>query len=390
MIYDYSRVTDHLKIVLELYDMEIHQKTSIPIEFENNGEEKYRSETSIEKFWCQKRDNRDRCSGCESQCYQWRAKGQCSRGNQCSFRHESNDRAKPTPKAAPSSELPTPRGIHKSCAASSKHPKKAKGYRWILYKSKVLMSAVLAPWKLRTDLRNGPKEKSDASAESRGNLPRRSFSLKEGFLPVASTKAGGQGVSGGLWSKHACSHDFESPELETVRISKNPIMVVAANGEVLPNEEATVYVRELDLFVKVMFLDNTPKVLPLGKICEDHGYNYHWTQWSQTTCHQKWKKIDCNTANCVPFIVPGLSLIFTSPHSWQETVTPTEHPVTTRSESMSEEVRGGIAEWWVQGVPDWLQEFKHGLVDASVPEHRYTSSFFSWITLGSANKSGTE
>ena len=33
--------------------------------------------------------------------------GQCSKGDQCSFRHESNDRAqKPTPKAATLSEPP--------------------------------------------------------------------------------------------------------------------------------------------------------------------------------------------------------------------------------------------------------------------------------------------
>ena len=38
-------------------------------------------------------------------CYQWKEKGQCSEGDQCSFRHESDDRApKPTPKAAPPSE----------------------------------------------------------------------------------------------------------------------------------------------------------------------------------------------------------------------------------------------------------------------------------------------
>ena len=34
-------------------------------------------------------------------CDQWREKSQCSNGDQCSFRHESNDRAKPTPKAEP-------------------------------------------------------------------------------------------------------------------------------------------------------------------------------------------------------------------------------------------------------------------------------------------------
>ena len=31
-------------------------------------------------------------------------KGQCSKGDQCSFRHKSNDRANPTPKAVPPSE----------------------------------------------------------------------------------------------------------------------------------------------------------------------------------------------------------------------------------------------------------------------------------------------
>ena len=44
-------------------------------------------------------------------CYQWKAKGQCSRGDKCSFRDDDQDkRAKPTPKTAPPSEPPTPRG----------------------------------------------------------------------------------------------------------------------------------------------------------------------------------------------------------------------------------------------------------------------------------------
>ena len=37
-------------------------------------------------------------------CYQCKEKGQCSKGDQCSFRHESKDRAQPTPKAVPPSE----------------------------------------------------------------------------------------------------------------------------------------------------------------------------------------------------------------------------------------------------------------------------------------------
>ena len=31
-------------------------------------------------------------------CYQWKAKGQCSRGDKCSFGHDEDKRAKPTPK----------------------------------------------------------------------------------------------------------------------------------------------------------------------------------------------------------------------------------------------------------------------------------------------------
>ena len=69
--------------------------------------------------------------------------------------------------------------------------------------------------------------------------------------------------------------DLDSAELETVRISKNPTTVMTANGEVLTKEEATVYIRELDLFVKVMLLENTMAVLSLGKPCEYHGFYYH-------------------------------------------------------------------------------------------------------------------
>ena len=73
----------------------------------------------------------------------------------------------------------------------------------------------------------------------------------------------------------------------------------------------------------------------------------------------------------------------------QQTVTPTEHPASTRSESMSEEVRGnssrgkaedenpnknddneGLHSDQLQGVPDWQKEFRHGLVDDGVLENR--------------------
>ena len=77
------------------------------------------------KFWHQKWENWKRCSvtscrglrGIERRqgvCNQWKGKGQCSRGDQCSFRHDSDERAKSTPKTAPSSEPPTQRGVSSS------------------------------------------------------------------------------------------------------------------------------------------------------------------------------------------------------------------------------------------------------------------------------------
>ena len=54
------------------------------------------------------------------------------------------------------------------------------------------------------------------------------------------------------------------PELcrvETMRTSRSPTTVMTANGEVQTREEATVYVKELDLFVKDMLLEETTAVL---------------------------------------------------------------------------------------------------------------------------------
>ena len=79
-------------------------------------------------------------------------------------------------------------------------------------------------------------------------------------------------------SMHMLSRkDLNSAELETVKVAKSPTTVVTANGEVQTKEEATVYVKVLALFVTVMLLEDTPAVLSLGKLCEDHGYSYHWT-----------------------------------------------------------------------------------------------------------------
>ena len=64
--------------------------------------------------------------------------------------------------------------------------------------------------------------------------------------------------------------------MDTVKRSRTPAVVLTANGEVHTHEEAKVFVHDLNLFVNVQLLDETPAVLSLGKICEDHGYSCEW------------------------------------------------------------------------------------------------------------------
>ena len=78
-----------------------------------------------------------------------------------------------------------------------------------------------------------------------------------------------------------------STELETVTTSRSPMTVKTANGEVRPNEEATVYVRELDIFLTMKVLEDTPAVLSLGKLCDKHGFSYEWIN-GQKTHLKKW------------------------------------------------------------------------------------------------------
>ena len=100
------RESDQLKTVWELYDMKIHQKISMPncqklkTMVKRSFDQKLRLRNfdarhgRIESGAVVK--SRKRLIGVEGGkgfCYQWKAKGHCSKGDQCSFWHESNDRA---------------------------------------------------------------------------------------------------------------------------------------------------------------------------------------------------------------------------------------------------------------------------------------------------------
>ena len=138
-------------------------------------------------------------------------------------------------------------------------------------------------------------------------------------------------------SMHMVSRkDLNSAELETVRISKSP-----TNGDDRPTAKCQQKKRQqctsgnLDLFVTVMLLEDTPAVLSLGKLCEDHIGPVVKNHNSS----KNGRRIECNTANYVPFVVPCLSTCSsssstpTSPtSSSQEAVTLTQHPASIGTE----------------------------------------------------------
>ena len=65
--------------------------------------------------------------------------------------------------------------------------------------------------------------------------------------------------------------DLSNAEMDTLTKSCSPTIVITANGEVQTHEEAIVYVKELNIFLTMKVLENTPAVLSLGKLCDETG-----------------------------------------------------------------------------------------------------------------------
>ena len=101
--------------------------------------------------------------------------------------------------------------------------------------------------------------------------------------------------------------DLNDAEMYTLTKSCSPTIVTTATGEVQTRGEATVYVKELDIFLTMKVLDNTPAVLSLGKLCDENGYSYEWINGQKPHLIQNGIRIPCNTENFVPIVVPGLS-----------------------------------------------------------------------------------
>ena len=82
--------------------------------------------------------------------------------------------------------------------------------------------------------------------------------------------------------------------------------------------------RNLDIFLTMKVLENTPAVLSLGKLCDEHGYSYEWITGQKPPLITNGIRIQCNTENSI--VVPGLS---TSSSSGS-------HPLTSMTPSRQE------------------------------------------------------
>ena len=222
--------------------------------------------------------------------------------------------------------------------------------------------------------------------------------------------------------------DLSDAEMDTLAKSCSPTILITANGEVQTHEEATVYVKELDIFLTMKVLEDTPVVLSLGKLCDENGYSYEWINGQKPHLIKKGIRIPCNTEKFVPIVVFGLSTSSSSSFSSSTPMTPSrreiDHPTSSSSSSISptttvssdSETRtrddlSGIDSHPVpvssshvertercdpllpkptknpkpnknedhdverrdllnSDIPEWLQEFRENLVDDRVPERR--------------------
>ena len=159
-------------------------------------------------------------------------------------------------------------------------------------------------------------------------------------------------------------------------------MVLAASGEVHTNEEAQVYVPDLNPFVTVQLLVDLPGVFSLGKLCEEHGCTYEWTSGQKPRLTKQVKSIICKTDNFVPLVVPRLS---TSSGSNSSSTSPLQDLSSTSPSQMRSD---GLApgDWCGspsktqnknkkrdgnRDLPEWLEEFTDNLEDTEVhaPAH---------------------
>ena len=121
-----------------------------------------------------------------------------------------------------------------------------------------------AAWKLAKNIPKNKGEKQNSVLLTFGKLVPACINSEEREFVVDS------GASMHMISKK----ELNDAEMDTLTKSCSLTIVITANGEVQTHEEATVYVKELDIFLTMKVIENTPAELSLGKLCDENGYSY--------------------------------------------------------------------------------------------------------------------
>ena len=203
---------------------------------------------------------------------------------------------------------------------------------------------------LRIGLRRRQSGKSKVPREAAWKLAKNVLKLKEHqraaffspsenrCLPASSLQLEQREfvVDSGASMHMISKKDVSDAEMDTLTKSCSPTIVITANGEVQTHEEATVYVKELDIFLTIKVLENTPAVLSLGKLCDENGYSYEWIYGQKPHLIKNGIRILCNMENFVPIVVPGLSSSSSGSSSTSKTPLRQEsHPSSSSSASSS-------------------------------------------------------
>ena len=114
-------------------------------------------------------------------------------------------------------------------------------------------------------------------------------------------------VDSGASMRMISKKDLSKAEMDTVTKSCSPTIVLTANGEVQTHEEAIVYVKELEKFLTMKVLENTPAVFSLGKLCDENGFSYEWINGQKPHLIKDGIRIIRNTEYFVTIVVLGLS-----------------------------------------------------------------------------------
>ena len=301
-------------------------------------------------------------------CWQWKANGKCSKGDDCSFRHGTKKRAKST-QQNPSPSSSTRQSVRNASRTTSLRGKSpsvrmsrlpCKDYlkgtcttpfceKWhppecSFYKSEngcrfgennirdqnpsLGMICPGDPHQRNTnaqkfeDRSQEETERQERCArETAWKLAKSVLKLKEHeratffspsenrCLSASSLKPEEREfvVDSGASMHMISKKDLNSAELKTLTTSRSATTATTANGKVQTHAEATVYIRELDIFLTMEIFEDTPAVLTLRKLCDEHGYSYEWITGQKPHLIKNGIRIQCNTENFFLIVVLGLS-----------------------------------------------------------------------------------